>query len=337
MLTLPAVELNAVINGVGTSSRQAVRMASTGHLTIPTIVSGNVIDGIALQEADRVLIKNQLSIQQQILITAVADANNSLSGKFLLFSSTTSDYYLWFNTGSSVNPLISRRTGISVSITTNDNATAVATKINTAMAVYSDFTRALSGSTVRLTNSASGACALPGGNVMQTISVLAYGSDGKSNGVYECLENVLVRSADFEAGMNASGMTLVVKEGFIQADTMWMCSNDAPTDLVGTHALIWIKISQNQVLTNKGDILAHTGTNSARLPIGIDGTVLVADSSTAAGMKWGSVTSGTGYFASVWDEKTTGTIGGASTAGVWTTRAFNKLQDTNSGTTTLIA
>lgn len=334
MLTLPAVELNAVINGVGTSSRQAVRMASTGHLTIPMLISGNIIDGIALKENDRILIKNQIPIQQQIAITTLADVNGSLSGKYLLFSSTLKDYYLWFNTGSSVNPLISRRTGISVSVSINDTAIAIAIKINIALSAYSDFNKVLLGNIVRLTNTAIGACALPGGNTMQPISILAYGSDEKGNGVYECLGNVVSRSVDFDSGCCVGGAVIVVKEGSIQADTMWMCSNDSPLDVIDTHSITWIKVSQNEVLTNKGDVLTHNGTNSARLPIGIDGTVLIADSSTTSGIKWDvpGFSLSTSYAATIWDEKTTGTTGGASNANAWITRTLNKLQDTDLGT-----
>lgn len=39
-------------------------------------------------------------------------------------------------------------------------------------------------------------------------------------------------------------------------------------------------------LTTKGDVVGHDGTNSVRLPIGFDGTQLLADSTQATGLRW---------------------------------------------------
>lgn len=41
-------------------------------------------------------------------------------------------------------------------------------------------------------------------------------------------------------------------------------------------------------LTTKGDVIAHNGTNSIRLPVGSNDQVLTADSTAAAGVKWGA-------------------------------------------------
>jgi hypothetical protein len=46
-------------------------------------------------------------------------------------------------------------------------------------------------------------------------------------------------------------------------------------------------------LTTKGDIIVHNGTDSIRLPIGSDGQVIVADSVSAAGLKWAANTATT--------------------------------------------
>lgn len=39
-------------------------------------------------------------------------------------------------------------------------------------------------------------------------------------------------------------------------------------------------------LTTKGDLLTHTGNTNARQPVGLDGQVLVANSSSATGLSW---------------------------------------------------
>jgi hypothetical protein len=40
------------------------------------------------------------------------------------------------------------------------------------------------------------------------------------------------------------------------------------------------------ILTDKGDLLTHDGTNLMRLPVGTAGQVLTVDASTTAGIKW---------------------------------------------------
>jgi hypothetical protein len=50
--------------------------------------------------------------------------------------------------------------------------------------------------------------------------------------------------------------------------------------------------------TTKGDVIAHTGTDNVRVPVGADGQVLIADSTQTTGVKWGSVT-GVGTVTSV--------------------------------------
>ena len=50
--------------------------------------------------------------------------------------------------------------------------------------------------------------------------------------------------------------------------------------------------------TTKGDVIAHTGTDNVRVPVGADGEVLIADSTQTTGVKWGAVT-GVGTVTSV--------------------------------------
>lgn len=43
-------------------------------------------------------------------------------------------------------------------------------------------------------------------------------------------------------------------------------------------------------LTTKGDLLTHDGTTNTRLPVGVDGQLLVADSSQPTGLSWQTIT-----------------------------------------------
>ena len=64
--------------------------------------------------------------------------------------------------------------------------------------------------------------------------------------------------------------------------------------------------SGSSPLTTKGDIYTHNTSADARLPVGLDTQVLIADSSTTTGLKWGSNTAATptGYYGAFQDNLT---------------------------------
>jgi hypothetical protein len=68
----------------------------------------------------------------------------------------------------------------------------------------------------------------------------------------------------------------------------------------------------------KGDIQTHNGTTNVKIPVSIDGSRLVADSTATAGISWNSSS-----YAIIRDEKTTGTNGGTFTSGAWVIRTLN--------------
>ena len=77
------------------------------------------------------------------------------------------------------------------------------------------------------------------------------------------------------------------------------------------------------IVDAKGDIITATGSDApARLAVGANGTTLVADSSTATGLKWAAASAGLSY-AVFQDEKSTGTDGGTQTSGAFYTRDLN--------------
>ena len=64
---------------------------------------------------------------------------------------------------------------------------------------------------------------------------------------------------------------------------------------------------QNAIVDAKGDLISATAADTpARLAVGTNGQVLQADSTTATGLKWGTVSSGT------WSQAATGSLTGSS-------------------------
>lgn len=82
----------------------------------------------------------------------------SLGGKYFLFhDSVGAKHYAWFNTGSSVDPAPAGGwTGHSVTITTGDSATAVATALAAVLTAVTGFDATSSGAVVTLTHTAIG-------------------------------------------------------------------------------------------------------------------------------------------------------------------------------------
>jgi hypothetical protein len=85
---------------------------------------------------------------------------------------------------------------------------------------------------------------------------------------------------------------------------------------------IIINASSTTQLTTKGDLLTRTTTTLTRLPVGTDGQVLSADSSTPTGLKWISNTSSSANFI-IRDEKIKGMQGGTFVSDTWLVRDLN--------------
>jgi predicted acyltransferase (DUF342 family) len=73
-----------------------------------------------------------------------------------------------------------------------------------------------------------------------------------------------------------------------------------------------------QPCNTKGDLQCHNGTTNIRLPVSIDGSKLVSDSTATAGVSWNS-----NACVVISDQKTQGTNGGTFTSGAFVTRTLN--------------
>jgi len=77
---------------------------------------------------------------------------------------------------------------------------------------------------------------------------------------------------------------------------------------------------QNAIVDAKGDLITATGADTpARLAVGSNDQVLIADSSTATGLKWGTPSSGG------WTSLATGNLSGTSTTVSITTTGYKDL------------
>ena len=97
--------------------------------------------------------------------TCEADSSGSLSGEYILVSSPSTDYYVWFDvTGmGSADPAISGRTGIIVTIDVDDNADTVAIAMGVALddSNIDEFQVAVNSAVVTVINDSTGAVTVP--------------------------------------------------------------------------------------------------------------------------------------------------------------------------------
>jgi hypothetical protein len=87
-------------------------------------------------------------LKQSTVITCTA--GTSLSGKYFLIDTSNSQFYVWFNTGSSTDPNITGRTGLEILISSGDSASTVATKLynNLSTKIYDFYSVSIATSTV---------------------------------------------------------------------------------------------------------------------------------------------------------------------------------------------
>jgi len=98
-------------------------------------------------------------VAQVSKVTAVADSSGSLNDAyFFLYSATNATkYYVWINSSAAgTDPSIAGATGIEVTISDDDTASAVASAIQTAVDNVSDFSATVSSDVVTITNAANG-------------------------------------------------------------------------------------------------------------------------------------------------------------------------------------
>lgn len=98
--------------------------------------------------------------QNLVKVTTVADVMDSLHETYFLFSTPSTEYFVWLDTGMGTPPVVSGRTAIQVEIDTGDTAAAIATAIATDVGAISGVHAAVDGcdpTSVYIQAAASGA------------------------------------------------------------------------------------------------------------------------------------------------------------------------------------
>ena len=113
-------------------------------------------------------------------------------------------------------------------------------------------------------------------------------STATENGIYTVNSSgAPTRATDFDAGADLIANSVVmVQEGTVNADTAWQCTTNE-TITIGSTSLTFAQFGAggSSPLTTKGDLFGYDTVN-ARIPIGANGTKLVADSAQGLGLKW---------------------------------------------------
>lgn len=131
-----------VVFYANTRTKHSMLLNLLGVQGMITDYNNGIIPSITIANAETVNTYPFVTGLAEIVeITTVADVADSLNGTYFLIDSTTgSKFYVWFETTTATDPAIAGRTGIKVSIDTNDAANVVAISLRDALSIYlSDF------------------------------------------------------------------------------------------------------------------------------------------------------------------------------------------------------
>lgn len=144
-----------VVFYANTRTKHTMLLNLLGVQNMITDYNNSIIPSITIANTDTVNTYPFVTGRTEITdITTVADVADSLNGKYFLIDSTAgSKFYVWFETTTAVDPAITDRTGIKVSIDTNDTANTVASRLKDRLSIYlSDFSVTASTNVVSVEN-----------------------------------------------------------------------------------------------------------------------------------------------------------------------------------------
>jgi hypothetical protein len=256
----------------GTSARGQITWA-----TGPT-----AIDGVTLANDDRIMLKDEGNGLAEVTdITCLGDTAGSLQSTYIEFDTNASTgYYAWINvSGGGVDPLVAGRTGIEVTIATNDIDSVVAAAFETAInAAGIEATAAAVGAVVTLTNEFGGdvtptadGTAATGFAIVATTGGTGLCAD--ANGWWtRTSQNTWDRSTDADTDAEyGPGSFSFVTEGTTNGDNGFIVTTDDPFQVGGDNGTsITIvqfsgagQIEAGDALTKSGNTLNVVSGNTA--------------------------------------------------------------------------
>jgi len=244
-------------SGTGLSTRASVKAATTATVDfLKGLENGDTLDGVTLTTNDRILVKDQASQAEITSITVPAgSAFNSVNpaNYLLLYSANNATTFaFWFNRtdGTTTSPLIGGATNVQINITGANANTVVAAALKTAIDIYpASFSTIIASATVTVTNAATGPandCVITNMPVGTSSTITQHGASLIENGIYFVqASGSPLRAYDFGTGTQASAAFIVVRDGTVNKDTGWLCTNDLGSDIVDTNPLLFKKITGN--------------------------------------------------------------------------------------------
>lgn len=91
------------------------------------------------------------------------------------------------------------------------------------------------------------------------------------NGIYAVAAGAWARTTDMATGSGAASDAIFIEEGTVNADTAWVCTNDAGTDVVGTNSLTFVQFTSATGYTAGAGLLL-TGHSFSVVTAAADGT-----------------------------------------------------------------
>lgn len=106
--------------------------------------------------------------------------------------------------------------------------------------------------------------------VTETASFTYTGQTGIDNGIWVVQASTWTRPVDFATGAHSGHAFVFVEDGSVYMDTGWVCTTNAPTDIIGTNQLTWVQFSAAGVILAGNGLSKSGNTISVKKGDGIE-------------------------------------------------------------------
>ena len=87
------------------------------------------------------------------------------------------------------------------------------------------------------------------------------------NGIWEVHVGAWTRPTDYSIGSSATGAFVIVEAGSVFADTLWLCTTNAPNDIVDTDPTTWTQLNVSAFTAGDGIDIPHRRHCCPRQPV----------------------------------------------------------------------